>query len=184
MIRDDVFATVPVLTGSRLRLEPLGPAVAEPYWQMLQEEEGLRLTGTHTTFTPGQIDAWLAGRADQADRADWAAVRLEDGAFLGEVVVFELDGPNESALFRIGLAGPHVYGQGYGTEMTRLVVHHVLDVVGLHRLELEVYDHNPRAQRVYEKCGFRVEGRRRDALLQDGVRHDAVIMSLLRTDPR
>ncbi len=111
-------------------------------------------------------------------------MRLDDGAFLGEVVVFELDGPNESALFRIGLAGPHVYGQGYGTEMTRLVVDHVLDVVGLHRLELEVYDHNPRAQRVYEKCGFRVEGRRRDALLQDGVRHDAVVMSVLRADPR
>ena len=106
MIRDDVFATVPVLTGRRLRLEPLGPAVAEPYWRMLQEEEGLRLTGTHVTFTREQIDGWLAGRADHADRADWAAVRLEDGAFLGEVVVFELDGPNESALFRIGLAGP------------------------------------------------------------------------------
>jgi RimJ/RimL family protein N-acetyltransferase len=184
VIAADVFATVPVLTGERLRLEPLGPAVAGPYWRMLQEEEGLRLTGTHTAFTRASVDAWLAGRADHADRADWAAVRLSDGAFLGEAVVFELDPPNESAVFRIGLAGPHVYGQGYGTEMTRLVVGHVLDVVGLHRLELEVYDHNPRAQRVYEKCGFRVEGRRRDALLQDGRRHDAVLMSVLRTDPR
>lgn len=184
MIEQDVVAVVPVLTGERVRLEPLGPAVAEPYWRMLQEEEGLRLTGTHATFSRTSVDAWLAGRADAADRADWAAVRLSDGAFLGEAVVFQLDAPNESAVFRIGLAGPHVYGQGYGTEMTRLVVDHVLDVVGVHRLELEVYDHNPRARRVYEKCGFRVEGRRRDALLQDGVRHDAVLMSVLRTDSR
>ncbi len=131
MIAEDVFAAVPVLTG------------------------------THATFSRTSVDAWLAGRAHAADRADWAAVRLSDGAFLGEAVVFQLDAPNESAVFRIGLAGPHVYGHGYGTEMTRLVVDHVLDVVGLHRLELEVYDHNPRARRVYEKCGFRVEGRRR-----------------------
>ena len=115
---------------------------------------------------------------------DWAATRIADGAFLGEAVVNDLDVENESAGFRIGLAGPHVYGQGYGTEVTRLVVDHVLDAVGLHRLELEVYDFDPRARRVYEKCGFRLEGRRRDALMWDGVRHDALVMAVLRTDAR
>ena len=86
--------------------------------------------------------------------------------------------------FRIGLAGPRLYGRGYGTEMTRLVLDHAFATVGLHRVELEVYAHNPRAQRVYEKCGFRVKGRRRDALLWDGVRYDALLMSVLATDPR
>ena len=56
--------------------------------------------------------------------------------------------------------------------------------VGLHRLELQVYAFNPRAQRAYEKCGFRVEGRRRDALLWDGERVDVLDMGILRTDPR
>jgi RimJ/RimL family protein N-acetyltransferase len=184
VIPEDVFAQVPVLTGTRVRLEPLGPGVLEPYWRMLQEPEALRLTGSHATFTREGVEEWLGGRSRHADRADWAAVRLADGAFLGEAVVFELDPDNESASFRIGLAGPHVYGRGYGTEIVRLVVDHVLDVVRLHRLELEVYDHNPRAQRVYEKCGFRIEGRRRDALLWNGVRHDAVVMAVLRSDSR
>jgi RimJ/RimL family protein N-acetyltransferase len=184
VIADDVFATVPVLTGERVRLEPLGPSVLEPYWEMLQEPEGLHLTGSHATFTRERVVDWLATRGEHSDRADWAAVRVRDGAFLGEAVVFLLDAANEAASFRIGLAGRHVYGRGYGTEITRLVVEHMLDAVGLHRLELEVYDHNPRAQRVYEKCGFRVEGRRREALLWDGARHDAIVMSVLRTDPR
>ena len=51
-------------------------------------------------------------------------------------------------------------------------------------IELEVYDFNPRAQRVYEKCGFTVEGRARDALLWDGGWHDAVLMSIVSGDPR
>ena len=65
-----------------------------------------------------------------------------------------------------------------------MVVGYALDTVGLHRVQLEVYAFNPRAQRVYEKCGFRVEGRRREVLLWEGERVDVLDMGILRTDPR
>jgi RimJ/RimL family protein N-acetyltransferase len=184
MVAADVFRDQPTLTGPRVRLEPLGAGVLAEYWQMLQEPEGRRLTGTHAEFTLEQTERWLSSRADQHDRADWAAIELASGAFVGEVVLSDLDPDNEVAGFRIALAGPATYGRGFGTEMTGLVLAHAFDTVGLHRVELEVYAHNPRAQRVYEKCGFRVEGRRRDALLWDGVRYDAVLMAALRTDRR
>jgi RimJ/RimL family protein N-acetyltransferase len=184
MVPADAFRDQPVLTGDRVRLEPLGPAVAEEYWQALQDPEGRRLTGSHGDLTREQTDEWLRTRHLHHDRADWAVLRTEDGEYLGEAVLNDLDPDNETVGYRIALAGPHAYGRGYGTEVTRLVVGHALDTVGLHRVELEVFAHNPRAQRVYEKCGFRVEGRRRQALLWDGVRYDALVMALLRTDPR
>ncbi|WNV73849.1 GNAT family protein [Geodermatophilus sp. DSM 44513] len=167
-----------------MRLEPLGPAVLDPYWAFLGDAEGRRLTGTHAEFTRDQAATWLATRGDQRDRVDWAAIRTTDGAFLGEAVITDLDPVNESASYRIALSGPGVLGRGHGTEITRMVVAHALDTVGLYRLSLEVYDHNPRAHRVYTKCGFREEGRLRGALLWEGQRHDAVLMSILRTDPR
>jgi RimJ/RimL family protein N-acetyltransferase len=184
VIDADAFRDPPVLTGDRVRLEPLGPRVLEPYWRMLQDPEGRRLTGTHRGFSRAQAQAWLGSRHGHADRADWAVLRRADDEFLGEAVLMDLDLENGSAAYRIGLASPAVFGQGYGTEVTRLVTAWALDTVGLHRVELEVYSHNPRAQRVYEKCGFRVEGRRRGALLWNGDRYDAVVMGLLRTDAR
>jgi DNA ligase D-like protein (predicted polymerase) len=41
---------------------------------------------------------------------------------------------------------------------------------------------NPRAQRVYEKCGFVREGVLRDAVHRDGGWHDSIVMSVLATD--
>lgn len=90
-----------------------------------------------------------------------------------------LDADNASCWFRIGLVGPEVYGRGYGTEATRLLLGCAFDTVGLHRIELEVYAFNHRARHVYEKLGFRVEGTRREALDWDGARHDAIVMGLL-----
>ena len=50
-------------------------------------------------------------------------------------------------------------------------------------MSLGVYDFNPRARRVYEKCGFRLEGRLRHALLWEGQWHDELLMAILSSDP-
>jgi len=183
MIPSDVFREVPVLVGEQVRLEPLTEAVLEDYLAAIADPEVRRLTGGSDHHERGTVAHWLATRADHHDRADWAAVRISDGAFVGEAVLNQLDIANASANFRILLAGPHVFGKGHGTEMTRLAVDHGF-AVGLHRISLTVFAFNPRARRVYERCGFVVEGRLRDALYQDGSWHDDILMSVLRSDPR
>jgi RimJ/RimL family protein N-acetyltransferase len=72
-----------------------------------------------------------------------------------------------------------------GTEATRLLVDHAFTEIEdppVHRIGLEVYEFNHRAVRLYERMGFRREGVLRDALHWDGGFHDALVMSMLRTD--
>jgi RimJ/RimL family protein N-acetyltransferase len=72
----------------------------------------------------------------------------------------------------------------HGTEITRLVVDYALGTCGLHRVSLGVYDFNSRAQQVYEKCGFKLEGRQRHALRWEGQWHDELRMAILSSGPR
>jgi RimJ/RimL family protein N-acetyltransferase len=178
------FTPPPVLTTARLRLEPLGPAHLEGTWTGLQNPESMRLTGTHAQFTRPQIEEWLAGLASTDGRADWAIILDSDGTHIGEVVLNDYDADNSSIGFRIALNADSRFGRGYGTEATSAVVVHAFDVIGVHRIGLEVYAFNPRAQRVYENCGFQVEGRLRHALNWNGEWVDAVVMGMLSTDPR
>lgn len=179
-----MFGDQPVLTGELVRLEPLTEAVLADYLVGLADPQVTRLTGTHASFEPAQVEQWLRSRPAQHDRADWAVLRRRDGLFLGEAVLNDLDLDNESVNYRIWLAGPQAYGNGYGTEATRLVLDYALDTVGLHRVSLGVLDFNPRARRVYEKCGFRLEGRLREAVRWEDGWHDELVMSVLSTDPR
>ncbi|QNE37537.1 GNAT family N-acetyltransferase [Leifsonia shinshuensis] len=176
---DVALKPVPTLTTERLTLVPLGPAHFDGTWASLHEPEVMRLTGTHTAFTEEGVRDWLAGLARLEGRADWAILRTADGAHLGEVVLNDVDADNRSAGFRIMLGSPQWFGAGYGTEATRAVLQHAFATVGLHRVELEVFAFNPRAQRAYEKAGFVVEGRRRDALRWDGEWVDAIVMGCL-----
>jgi len=183
-VRADLFQDQPALTGELVRLEPLTEAVLEDYLPALADPELSRLTGSHASFERDQIEQWLRTRADQHERADWAVLRGCDSAFLGEAVLNDYDPHNASVNFRIWLAGPHACGHGYGTETTRLVLDYAFGTAGLHRVSLGVLDYNPRARRVYEKCGFRLEGRRREAVRWDGRWHDELVMAVLSSDPR
>lgn len=173
----------PILHGETVRLRPITEADAETMFASFGDEEGNRLTGTHGTFTLEQVQRHYARVGDADDRADYAIVLQSDPELLlGEVVLNDIDWDNRQASFRIALVGPHVYGKGYGTQATRLIVQYGFEQLDLHRIELEVYDFNPRAQRVYEKAGFVREGARRDALLWDGKFQDAIMMSILRPE--
>jgi RimJ/RimL family protein N-acetyltransferase len=50
------------------------------------------------------------------------------------------------------------------------------------RLELEVFESNDRAIRLYEKMGFQLEGRRRKAVVVGNERLDVLLMARLSTD--
>lgn len=148
----------------------------------VQNEESNRLTGTRRSFTRDQIARWCETVTDAEGRIDCAIVAVDDGRFLGEVVLNDISVANRSANFRIALAGPEHYGRGYGTEAARLMLAYGFESLGLHRIELEVFAFNARAVHVYEKLGFRHEGVRREALSMDGRYHDAILMALLRQE--
>lgn len=178
------FAEKPTLVGDLVLLRPVGPADVPGLVEMLQDAESSRLTGSHAGFDQGIAENWYATRADHDDRLDLAVVDRASGGYVGEVVLNELDTDNRACGFRICLIGPRAFGRGFGTEATRLIVAHAFETVGVNRIELEVYDFNPRARHVYEQVGFVHEGTKRQALYWDGEWVDAHLMAMLASDWR
>ena len=172
----------PILKGEKIVLRPITEADAENIFASLSDEESMKLTGTQETFTLEQVQAFCARVTAADDRLDYAITLPDDPRYRGEVVLNELDWTNRSANFRIAISGAENRGKGYGTEATRLVLRHAFDTLGLHRISLEVFDFNPRAQHVYQKLGFVQEGVSRDALFWHGKYHNSIQMSLLAPD--
>ncbi len=175
------FADKPTLVGDLVTLTQLAPEHTDAYFASLDDEESTRLTGTHDTFTKEQVQSWVSSRPAQDDRLDLAVIENSSGRYCGEAVILAVDQANLSCGFRIAL-NSNFTGMGYGTEATRLLVNHVFATTPTHRIGLEVYSFNPRAQHVYRKVGFRQEGVMRDALFWDSEWVDSVLMSVLRTD--
>jgi diamine N-acetyltransferase len=130
-------------------------------------------------------ERWFEGRLNHADDYLFAVeARLDDGSWLhiGNVGLHRIDWKSRNCIFGIALGEKAQWGHGYGTDATRTMLRFGFAELNLHRIELEVFDFNRRAMRVYEKAGFRLEGTRRQTFYQDGQYHDAHVMAVLRDE--
>jgi RimJ/RimL family protein N-acetyltransferase len=77
---------------------------------------------------------------------------------------------------------PRFRGRRVGDEAARLLQRHLIRERGLHRLELEIYGFNERAQRHAERAGWIREGVKRQAYARDGGWVDGVLYALVEED--
>ena len=105
---------------------------------------------------------------------DWYAV--------GNCGVHNIDWRCRSAEVGIFIGEKQIWNQGYGTETMRLLLKHGFETMNLNRISLDVYANNLNAIRSYEKAGFILEGRKRQAMYLDGDYVDILLMSVLRAE--
>lgn len=96
---------------------------------------------------------------NSAQGTAWAIHENTSGQLIGTTAITEVDETRGDCLFRIVIGEKSAWGNGYGTEATRLVVAEAFERFKLQAVNLEVFEHNERAQRSYVKVGFQETGR-------------------------
>jgi len=109
-------------------------------------------------------------------------IETTDGVYVGNCGLHDFDWENRCAVLGIAISEKEYWGRGYGSDAVRTLLGFAFGEMNLHRVQLEVYHFNLRAIRCYEKSGFKVEGRRREALFRNGSYHDTLIMGILREE--
>ena len=99
---------------------------------------------------------------------------------LGVLGLHGIDPVHRFATLGIALGVAGLRDRGLGTEATALLVAHAFESLNLERVELSVFDHNPRAHAVSTKLGF-VEGRLVKRRYKGGAWRDEILMAISRT---
>jgi diamine N-acetyltransferase len=168
-----------LIEGDRVALGPLRRDLAGTYarWMnSLDVRGGLSNLGI---LDPASEETWVeetmtANAVQEPDRANFTIYDRPEREPVGTSVLFDLNYHHARARFGIMLGERR--GEGLGTEATRLTLDWAFNVLSLRNVLLEVLPWNAGAIRAYEKAGFKLIGRRRDALVAHGRRWDEVIM--------
>ncbi|GBU28227.1 acetyltransferase [Treponema sp. R8-4-B8] len=90
-----------------------------------------------------------------------------------------IDNINQTAEVGIFIGNKKYWNKGYGTEALSLLLDYGFKALNLHNIYLRVYSFNERAIKSYEKVGFKIIGKIREALLRNNERHDIILMDIL-----
>lgn len=170
------------MRGKTVYLRPLQREDMVSFYESAKDEEIRYMTGTRATFTMEQLYAHYEKIAKDDSRHDFAICLVEDDRLIGELSIMDIEPENQKAGFRIALNNKKDFNKGYGTEAVQLALKFVFEELKLNRLQLEVYSHNIRGIKAYEKAGFKREGVLRESLYYNNQFSDEIIMGMLRKD--
>lgn len=172
----------PVLTGPRVTLRDVQDGDTDARLALGNTPEIVKMFGGDPAqvreITRDAAQAWVDAQRNEVH----AWVIEAAGTLLGAIRLHTLNPADKRAQIAIGILDPRALGQGFGTEAMQVLATHAFDTMGLHRLGCRVLDFNARAIGAYEKVGFVVEGREREAALIGDTWHDDLIMGLLDRD--
>ncbi|MBZ0315758.1 MAG: GNAT family N-acetyltransferase [Anaerolineae bacterium] len=172
-----------LLQGEKVYLNAITREDIPQFGRWFGNLELLSYLWTDAVFPQTQEDEtdWYE-RMRKSDDYDFAIRALDHNQLIGSISIKAPDWKNRSAVFGIAIGDPNYWGQGYGTDATRVILRYAFLELNLHRVELYVYNTNPRAIKSYEKVGFQLEGVKRQAAFRDGQYFDIHIMGILRDE--
>lgn len=170
----------PALEGRLVTLRRHRPENLGPVLRWYRDPELARLTRYQTRPMPvAEVEHYFSARLLAPDALAYAIHERPGDRLVGITTFSALDPDNGSALFHITIGERDAWGHGLGTEATALMLAHGFERLGLHRVSLSVFAFNERAIRAYEKAGFSIEGRLREAIWRDGRYWDELVMGIL-----
>jgi len=100
---------------------------------------------------------------------------------IGTVIVSKIDWKNSSASIDIKLS-QNVAGSGIGTDTIRTILKYVFNELNLNRVYVNILDYNLASQKVFQKCGFKLEGEQKQAIFKKGKYHNLLLYAILREE--
>lgn len=171
-----------IVSGQKVALGPRRRDLIPTYLRWINDPEvNCYLTMWGAAMSIEDEEKWYESTGRPNERLFTIYLRAS-GEPLGNMGLHAIDFRNGTAELGIMLGEKEHWGQGLGTEAVSLGLDFGFTALGLNVIRLRALSHNTRAIRCYEKAGFRLAGRFRQAHRIAGRHVDEVLMDILASE--
>lgn len=135
------------------------------------------------SFPVSRVDQeiWLKNSRNNSNTQRWI-IENEKNEVIGLSILRNIDWKNRSAIHGIKIYQPNQRNKGYGSEVLQAIQNYCFYELNFNRLSTSILETNTRSLHLYEKCGWKNEGRERKAIYKSGKFIDKINLGILRED--
>jgi ribosomal-protein-alanine N-acetyltransferase len=178
--------TAPILQTDRLRLRPFRASDLKATHALYGDAGNLRYWGMEPSPSLDGTRKMMRWHITGAPRRYmiWAVEEKASKRVVGMINYFRRD--LRERRVEVGwLIRPEAQSKGYMTEAGRALLRHLIDTLGVHRVEALIRPENKPSAALAKRLGFRLEGGPlRDRWLVDGQWHSVMLYGLIAGEER
>ncbi len=169
------------LKGKKVILRPLNKETdLENCVRWMNDKEVIQYIYLFLPMSFQQEEEWFDGLAKRKDDIQLAIETL-NGNYIGNISM-GISWKDRVAGIGITIGEKEYWGKSYGTDAIMLLLEYAFNSLNLRKICLSVLNFNKRAQRVYEKCGFKKEGCLKEHVYKNGKYVDLIDMAVFKKD--
>jgi RimJ/RimL family protein N-acetyltransferase len=168
------------MIGKKCYLSPISIDDADKYTEWLNDNEITQYLSLYPVMISLQGEKELL--LSIAKGQNYAIIDLPTNVLIGNCGFVDIDTINRTAEVGIFIGNKDYLNKGYGKEALALLVTYGFNALNLRNIMLKVYSFNKRAIRCYENIGFKIIGKRRNAIERNQNIHDILFMDILYED--
>jgi len=167
-----------------IQLKALSKNDVYPFYEWLNDSESIKysLSAFQKINSKTEIDLWFETILKDQKNLNLGIFLEESNQLIGYTGICDISHQNKSGEYFIFIGDKSVWGKGIGSEVSKQIIKIAFQDKKLNRLMLTVSEPNIGGVKAYQKAGFNLEGRLRQACFRDGTFHDKLIMSVLKED--
>jgi RimJ/RimL family protein N-acetyltransferase len=179
---DPIEMQNPFIVGERIYLRPLEPAQDNHLYSIWMNDEEIRRYFSIYPTSDFRGKERLEQLYKDGKHIIFGVALKENNRLIGLVGLKDINYINQTAEFYNIIGDKSVWGKGYGTESTRLMLHYGFMELNLNRIQTQDMEENVGGRRADEKSGMKYEGTMREAILRFGKYSNLCVYSILRSE--
>lgn len=180
------FEEVRMIKGKRIILRPVFRSDVKNFISWFNNPEITQYLVTYLPITDIAEEKWIEDLS--ISRKDTDVVFVIEVIMgrkkipVGTVGLHKIDWKNRDAEFGIAIGEKKFWGNGYGTEATKLILDYAFNQLNFHRVSSAAYDFNARSVKMHIRVGLKEEGRVRQSIFKNGQYQDKIIFGILQKE--
>ncbi len=167
-----------------ITLRALSKSDISPFYNWVNDEEVIKYSLSLFTKinTKKEIEDWFFELIKNKKDVALGIFLEATNELIGYAGICDISETNKSGEYYIFIGEKKCWGKGIGTEVSKKIVEIGFNEYGLNRIMLTVSEPNVGGLKAYDKSGFKIEGRLREAAFRDNKFHDKLVMSVLKSE--
>ncbi len=137
------------------------------------------LGGTKYFVSEAYEKKWVEDTIFSSKDLKLAICLCEDDRYIGNVYMTDLNMINRTCSSHVLIGEKDCWGKGYAREALMQAIDYVVKERGIQRIEALVLESNKQSLRMHEKCGYVLEGLKRNAVYKNGQFHNQYLLALV-----
>lgn len=137
------------------------------------------LCGWHFPYSTLSTENYIKNINNNNQKYQNFAIDTKEFGLIGTTNLVDIDWKNRNAISGIMIGEQNAQGKGYALDAIMAIMRYAFKELGLNRLDADMIAYNERSIDFYmRKCGWQLEGRKKDWFYRNGQYYDKVICGI------